>query len=144
MYTINDVAQMTGLSTRTVRNYLKMDLLEGEKADGVWQFTPEQVSDFLSHPTVKPSIQAKRNATVYDFLADRKKKINSACVMLDLNADSQEAQEVSDFFCTAVHGFGGLEFSYSYDQGYVRVILSGPEDAVAEILGRYYSGPTSR
>lgn len=38
-YTINDIATMTGLTTRTVRNYMKLGLLEGEKVDGVWQIT---------------------------------------------------------------------------------------------------------
>lgn len=34
-YSINDVAMMTGLSTRTIRNYIKMNILDGEKVDGV-------------------------------------------------------------------------------------------------------------
>ena len=29
-YSINDVAMMTGLSTRTIRNYIKLNLLDGE------------------------------------------------------------------------------------------------------------------
>ena len=38
-YTLNEVAMMTGLNTRTLRNYLKMDVLKGEKIDGIWKFS---------------------------------------------------------------------------------------------------------
>ena len=73
-YSINDVAMMTGLSTRTIRNYIKMNLLDGEKVDGVWKFTEENFQSFVENPNVKPSIQAKSNAIVYDFMLDNHKK----------------------------------------------------------------------
>lgn len=74
MYNINEVAVMTGLSTRTLRNYLKMGVLDGEKIDGVWQFSEEHLGEFLRNPVAAPSIQAKRNALIFDFLADRKNR----------------------------------------------------------------------
>lgn len=139
MYNINHVAQMTGLSTRTVRNYIKMGLLEGEKVDGVWQFTPEQMTAFWSHPTVRPSIAAKKNAIVYDFMAQRKKSVNSVCVILDLNADDQEAQEISEFFCHRVsEDTSNTRFSFEHNLSGTRVILSGPEDCISKILEDWY------
>ena len=39
-YTIEDVAQMTGLSSRTIRTYRKMGLLEGALQGNTWTFTP--------------------------------------------------------------------------------------------------------
>lgn len=43
-YTLNEVAMMTGLTTRTLRNYLKMNVLKGEKLDGIWNFTEEEIA----------------------------------------------------------------------------------------------------
>lgn len=40
-YTINEVATMTGLTTRTIRNYLKSGLINGQKVNGVWLFSSE-------------------------------------------------------------------------------------------------------
>ena len=34
-YNLNDLAMMTGFTTRTLRNYLNQGLLEGEKENGV-------------------------------------------------------------------------------------------------------------
>ena len=52
-YTINDIATMTGLTTRTVRNYIKLGLLDGEKMDGIWQFSIEAVSAFMADKNPK-------------------------------------------------------------------------------------------
>ena len=69
-YTIGQVVMMTGLTDRTIRNYLSLGFLEGEKQDGQWRFTAEQLEEFMRHPSVKPSISAKKNALIFDFLAD--------------------------------------------------------------------------
>ncbi len=37
-YTINHIALMTNLTSRTIRNYMKSGLLEGELMNGVWHF----------------------------------------------------------------------------------------------------------
>ena len=42
-YNLNEVAMITGLTTRTLRNYLKLCLLKGEKIDGNWSFTEEEL-----------------------------------------------------------------------------------------------------
>lgn len=140
MYTLNELATMTGLTTRTLRTYLKTGLLSGEKTDGVWRFSEEDCERFFAHPSVKPALQAKRNALVYDFLGNRFKRENELCVVLDLLPQAGEAEEVSAFFCKAVSAREGgkLRFTFEKDDGRVRVILTGPEDAVSDILRAYY------
>lgn len=138
-YTLNELAMFSGLTTRTLRNYLKMNLLSGEKIDGVWKFTEEEVDAFLGDPAVKPSLQAKSNALVYDFLLDRKKRNNEICIVLDCCVGNDEAGEISEFFCGAVNGRGGeMQLSFEKTSENVRVILKGKEDTVMDILNEYY------
>ena len=82
-YTLNQVAMMTGLTTRTLRNYIKMDILKGEKIDGIWNFSEEEFAEFIQNPYVKPSIQAKNKAIVFDFLAQNEKRTNEICTIID-------------------------------------------------------------
>ena len=96
-YNIKELAMMTDLTTRTLRNYLRSGLLNGDKIDGMWQFTAENISDFISNPIVKPSIQAKNKAIVFDFLADDHKKEDSICTILDLHVSAAEADKISAF-----------------------------------------------
>ena len=40
-YTIGHITQCTGLTDRTIRTYISMGFLQGEKINGLWQFTDE-------------------------------------------------------------------------------------------------------
>lgn len=137
-YNLNELAVMSGFTTRTLRTYLQRGLLSGEKIDGVWQFTAEEVDRFFAEPFVKDGLRIKRNAAVFDFLADTAKKANRACVILDLPVSAEEGAEVSAFFCKRMQDAHDAFFSYHRDRGLSRVILSGAEEQVAEILRDYY------
>lgn len=139
MYTIEQLATMTGLTTRTLRNYLKSGLLQGTKNEGIWQFSEEQIGDFITHPAVRPSIQAKHHAIVYDFLAGCDNTPDEACVLLNLTADKDEANAISEFFCDAVNHSQHLRFAFSYQHGTARIILKGSEENIRKIMQAYYS-----
>ena len=80
-FLINHLVMLTGLTDRTIRNYISSGILQGEKINGLWHFTPEQVECFIAHPAVRPSILAKHNAVVYDFLLDGKKDTCETCMI---------------------------------------------------------------
>lgn len=141
-YTINEISIMTGLTTRTIRNYLKSGLINGEKINGIWMFSHEDFSDMLANHAIKPSIQAKNNAVVYDFLVDNKKKINKICTIIDLYIDDTESNETSELFCNTINSLsetGELSFKFEKNGRNVRVILSGTEETVIDILNKYYN-----
>lgn len=139
-YNLNQVATITGLTTRTLRNYLKQDLLKGEKIDGNWSFTEEEIASFMEEPTARQAIAAKRNAVVYDFLSNPFKKVNSICTILDLPVSAEEAAETAGFFCDLINQSGGKDicFKYIQERNFARYILSGPEDVVADFMKAYY------
>ncbi len=141
LYTINHVALMSGLSSRTIRNYMKMGLIEGEMINGVWHFTAEDVGNFFANPSVAPAIRAKRNALIYDFLSDDYKQQDEMCSIIDNRATLEEANAMSEFFCDAINreGLGSVRFGFSFNGNRARVILTGPEDAVQQLLARYYN-----
>lgn len=137
-YTIGHIVQFTGLSDRTIRSYIAAGLLQGEKINGLWHFTSEQVDAFMAHPSVRPCIQAKGNAIVYDFMLDRKKQAQELCAVLDLPGKDRE--EVSQFFCQRIceGDYHDLKFSFNSIQASPRVILKGRPAEVLELLNAYY------
>lgn len=138
-YTLNDLALMTGLTTRTLRNYLKMGILKGERVEGIWNFTEEEIAEFFENSYVISGIQAKNRAIVFDFLAHNKKQDNEICTILDLHVQQEEAEEISAFFCEEVgKREERIKLSFEKNGAYVRVILRGYEDSVMEILNKYY------
>lgn len=139
MYTINHVALMSGLNSRTVRNYMKTGFLEGEMINGVWHFTAEAVWTFFTNPNVASAIRAKRNALIFDFLADDYKQQDEMCAVIDERATLEDANAMSEFFCDAINRdwSGIIRFGFSFNGHRARAILTGPEDAVQLLLESY-------
>ena len=137
IYTLNDLAMMTGFTTRTLRNYLNQGLLKGEKKSGTWQFTAEDVDRFFAEPFVKEGLRIKRNSVVFDFLADRKKKAGRTCVIVDVPSSRKTGSEISSFFCERMKEASDVLFCFDWDGGFSRVILSGEGKQVAAILADY-------
>ena len=137
MYSIKDLSLICGLSERSLRNYLKLGVLQGNKENGVWKFSVEQIDAFLNNDYVKPAIQANRKSIVYDFLNSTQKEQNTACIILDL--PKENSMKLSLFLCDAVNKRTGLNMTFDIRKGSNRVILVGNEKTVFEILQEYHS-----
>lgn len=96
-YNLNDLALMTALTTRTLRNYLAQGILHGEKTNGIWQFADADLERFFSNPFVKEGLRIKRSSVVFDFLADRNKKKARSCIILDIPASRKETRSQRSF-----------------------------------------------
>ncbi len=136
-YSLNDLALMTGFTTRTLRNYIKQGLLNGEKQNGVWQFTADEIDRFFREPFVKEGLRIKQNSTIFDFMANRNKTQKRSCVILDIPSSVKKGNEISAFFCDIINDVEDVMFNYSWDNGTCRVILTGAADSVAEVMKIY-------
>lgn len=138
-YVINHLVMFTGLSDRTIRNYIASGILQGEKINGLWHFTPEQVEEFVRHPAVRPSILAKNNGLVYDFLLDTKKTGQEMCVILD--TPCADKKTVAEYFCYSINsgGYHNIQFSFDGVMETSRVMLKGDAAEVLRLVNEYNS-----
>lgn len=136
-YLISHLVLITGLTDRTIRSYISSGILQGEKINGLWHFTPEQVEQFIRHPAVKPSIQAKRNALVYDFMVETQKQDPQVCMILDL--PGCDAKKTAAYFCYNIStgGYTDIHFSFDDTSGTPRVILKGTKENVLKLVNEY-------
>ena len=136
-YLINHLVLSTGLTDRTIRNYISSGILQGEKINGLWHFSPEQVESFFRHPAVRPSILAKQNSVVYDFLLDTKKTSFEICMILDI--PGRNPKEVAEYFCYHINtgGFQNIRFSFDAVEDVPRVILKGFADDVLQLVNDF-------
>ena len=139
LYLISHLVLITGLTDRTIRNYLAQGFLEGEQINGMWHFTPERVERFLTHPAVRPSILAKHNGIVYDFLMEDKRTEKEMCMILDLPGEKRK--ELGEYFSYTISNGDYRNIRFFFDGVGVtpRVILSGGEDQVMDIVNQYYN-----
>ena len=139
-YNLNKLAMITGYTTRSLRSFIKDGSLNGEKVDGVWMFTEEDISAFLNAPAVRMGLSSKQQSLVYDFLADTDKKVNRICVVLDFPVSDEEAREVMEFFSQEINNHcHDCEFKYLKEGKISRFVLSGVEDEVSALMSAYYS-----
>lgn len=138
-YVINHLVMFTGLSDRTIRNYIASGVLKGEKFNGLWHFTPEQIEEFVRHPAVRPSILAKNNGLVYDFLLNNKKTKQEICVILD--TPCVDKKTVAEYFCYSITNgdYHDIQFSFDGVTETTRVILKGDAADVLQLVNEYHS-----
>ncbi len=139
LYVINHLTRFTGLSDRTIRNHLAQGNLKGEMINGMWHFTAEQVTDFVSHPAVRPGIVAKNNSLVYDFMMETKRESPQTCMILDL--PGADRKELTEYFCyTITNGdYSNIRFTFDGVGATPRVILSGDMEEVLRLVNGYRS-----
>ena len=136
-YLINHLVLCTGLSDRTIRSYISSGILQGEKINGLWHFTPEQVESFIRHPAVRPSILAKQNAAVYDFLLDNQKTTCQSCMILDIPGKSKK--DIAEYFCYRISNedFRNIQFSFDGVASISRVILKGETTEILRLVNGF-------
>ena len=136
-YVINHLVMFTGLTDRIIRSYIGSGILQGEKINGLWHFTPKQVDDFVRHPAVRSSILAKNNSLVYDFLLEDKKKKQEMCIILDIPYEDKKS--VAEFFCYNITNgdYRDIQFAFDVVMEATRVILKGDATEVLRLMNEY-------
>lgn len=136
LYTVEDIANMTGLTSRTIRNYLKDGSLEGKKIGGQWRFTMKNIEKLFNNGTVTKDINDNHKQQVLDFIdgvnTDMRGEIQ-VCTIVDCYCDDKhKAKELSDKLMTIINENGeetkgGARYTYDYieEEGKARVTLFG-------------------
>ena len=134
-YSINELSTITGFTTRTLRNFIKMDFLKGKKIEGEWQFSPEQIENFLLNSNIKQGIKSKQNSVVYNYLLNEELQKNKICTIIDLTLSANERELLSEKICQIINDSGAqVEFRFFSQKDKTRIIIAGEKDFVKQIL----------
>lgn len=133
-YSINELSTISGFTTRSLRNFIQMEFLKGEKFNGEWRFSLEQIENFLSHPNIKDGIKSKNNSVVYNYLLNKPQK-DTICSIVDLTLTPNEIKTLSEKICQMINDSNAnVEFKFSAHNGNVRIIIAGEKNFVKQIL----------
>ncbi len=140
-YTIAELAKGTGLTDRTIRNYIRSGKLKGEIVDGEWHFSQDAVTELFLEKGIMAKVRQKRHAIVYDFIANNRKKKNEVCIIIDLYDDAEKVNADTDFMLGEMNSgnYQHLVYSAEISQNYGRIILSGDAENVMKLVNKYYS-----
>ena len=97
LYTVEEIATMTSMTSRTIRNYIKNGLLKGRKIGGQWRFTEEDIKNLMDNGTYIDEHLKNIRQDVLDFIdgvntfADNIGEIQT-CSIVDLYQDKEIVQ----------------------------------------------------
>lgn len=133
-YSINELSTISGFTTRSLRNFIQMEFLKGEKFNGEWRFSLEQIENFFSNPNIKEGIKSKNNSVVYNYLLNKPEN-DKICSIVDLNLTPNETKTLSEKICQMINDSNAnVEFKFSAHNGNVRIIIAGEKNFVKQIL----------
>ena len=133
LYTVADVAEVTGLTSRTIRNYLKDGTLRGQKIGVQWRFTEEEIRKLFSRQT--PG-QDSPTQIVRSFLGQHEREGASFLALLDFPCVTEKDGMEIFAKLQKLRGAGIASMSYEYhDEGQLlRIALDGDTGAVMDLL----------
>ncbi len=140
LYTVDDIAKMTGLTSRTIRNYLKDGRLKGKKIGAQWRFTKEDIQDLFKEQDFTNEVEKAKNQLVLDYINRGEVDNTSTCTIVDYPCSSSEKmQDLCDRVLKIVNEYkkeGSIKFSYQYFVGLkkARFIIIGDILCVQKIL----------
>lgn len=136
-YDLKEICMMSGLTDRTLRTYLSMGLLRGEKVSGAWRFPASEVERFFTEPYMKEGMRIKRHSIVFDFLSDPSDRGERTCVILDIPSDRAESASISAFFCERMQEITDAVFRCDWESGHTRIVLSGDASSVEYVMSSW-------
>jgi excisionase family DNA binding protein len=146
LYTISDVARLTGITPRRARELLKNSAIKGTRVGGQWLFSESEIEALLCSERMLKQTAADNNDDVRDFINGENTDLSGKlqiCVIADMFADKKDeariiAERVSGIISDGEFekGEGRQSFSYEYseEEKRARFTAVGGYSFVSEVL----------
>lgn len=140
LYTVEDIAKMTGLTGRTIRNYLADGRLRGRKIGSQWRFTESDITALFSTPEASaPAAGTAGSEAVSEFLKPQSRSAVSICSVIDFPASAEATASMSKMITDTIASFidgDSVNFTYQYldDVSVGRFTIIGPIDLVSKLV----------
>lgn len=134
-YTVADVAEITGLTGRTIRNYLKDGTLHGRKIGVQWRFTEEDVENLFSETGGLRSVAVLQEEMISDFIKEVKEQEKRSCLVMDIPVEEGQAEEylgIIENLLSEKEVQGVLDYRKSNRA--IRLVLRGMTEYILEIM----------
>lgn len=140
LYTVADVAELTGLTSRTIRNYLKDGTLRGKKIGVQWRFTEEDINRLFSEVDEAGKKVRHPEDVISEFLKETESEIHKSCLVIDIpfSGDAQLQEQLQRLDAFAKEERETLAFASEVVEGHriLRVAAAGKTEKIEEFAVR--------
>ena len=138
-YPVAEDAQMTGLTDRTIRNYLKDGTMHGKKIGVQWRFTEDDINALFQDVDFGQKLTKAENNLLEVFLREKKEAV-SECSVLDIPEVQREAWDtlLGKIEQEIRKKQDEVRFAWEYDDesGMLRVVTVGEPKIVHKMTDR--------
>lgn len=127
LYTVADVAELTGLTDRTIRNYLKDGTLRGRKIGVQWRFTEADIDRLFSEVGEGGQKILHPEDVLTGFWKESDRKVPQGCIVFDVPCSEDRRQQMVDRLELLVSNADGLTCAWEIleDKEILRVAGKG-------------------
>lgn len=143
-YTVEDIANMASLTSRTIRNYLKDGSLKGRKVGGQWRFTMKDIEQLFDNGSFSKEIKTNNRQDVLDFIDGVATDFDGTiqiCTIVDYYCEGlTAAKKICDTLIAVINNpentFSAAKFNYDYidKERKARFTLFGTPDYIVKTL----------
>jgi len=139
LYTVSDVANLTGMTDRTIRNYLKDGTLRGRKIGVQWRFTEDDIRQLFREYSLTPAFSEHDNAAVTELLEHQ-----ASGTIAVTKIDGITSGQTQELYRSLRGQSSNVQIICQYEEtrASARFIFSGPGAETAQLL-RYLDTQTS-
>ncbi len=136
-YTLKDVMDITKLSERTIRRYLKQGKLIGNKVGKEWRFTEENLKNLFSNIDFASQISSLSNEKVKQFIEGNyeKKEDHRMLSIFDIDQLSRsELHDVKMMLMRISNQHKNIDMKFNTKENKTRITLIGNIDYISECV----------
>lgn len=144
LYTLKELAELTKLTDRTLRNYLASNILKGHKIGGQWRFNKEEVFALFKNSDFYIERNKIANSAINHYI-ENKYTFNSdftGCVVIDFKIEDKEKKK--EFFdkVELIERNDDVKEKVSFleKNGHIRMNIVGPISYIKKIINLVEEG----
>lgn len=139
-YSISDVAKITKLTDRTIRNYLSQGTLKGQKIGGQWRFTKDDILSLFKEPSFEEDVNDQARKYIIDYY-DNKFSFDCDNGSVVINISLKTDEELHELYkkIHQVKTDDNLKYKISFvddDKRKVKIVIVGSFRFIYEILDK--------
>lgn len=137
MYTVSDIARITKLTERTIRNYLASGTLKGHRVGGQWRFTKEDINALFLDSKFEGDMKIKTLKNIeayyndkYDFTSN-----NTACSIINIVIlEKEERKKMYKEIKELVKDENKKEqIMFIDDNGHIKIVIIASFDYICKV-----------
>lgn len=143
-YSISDIAKLTKLTDRTIRNYLANGSLKGKKIGGQWRFSQNDVRGLFSDDKFEDDMKAKTEKAIISYYNNNTSfdTDNTGCNIIDIKIESKEVRKEMFAKIKEIEKDDNKKEQISFidDNGKIKMVIIASFDyiyKVMEVVRRY-------